>query len=82
MQADLYRPASSVLELRGGEGLRLTTARYYTPSGRSIQGKGITPDIMTMMAVWIPMIVLYEIGVIAVLLIVHPYLKRKYLPQS
>ena len=26
-------------------GIRLTTARYYTPSGESIQGKGITPDI-------------------------------------
>lgn len=26
-------------------GVRLTTARYYTPSGRSIQGKGINPDI-------------------------------------
>ena len=25
--------------------LRLTTARYYTPSGRSIQAKGIDPDI-------------------------------------
>ena len=25
--------------------MRLTTARYYTPSGRSIQGLGITPDI-------------------------------------
>jgi carboxyl-terminal processing protease len=25
--------------------LRLTTARYFTPSGRSIQAKGITPDI-------------------------------------
>ncbi|MBL4646191.1 MAG: S41 family peptidase, partial [Rhizobiales bacterium] len=31
----------------GSEGaIRLTTARYYTPSGRSIQGKGITPDIV------------------------------------
>jgi sec-independent protein translocase protein TatC len=40
-----------------------------------------TPDIMSMMAVWIPMIVLYEIGVVAVWLIVHPYLKRKYLSQ-
>jgi carboxyl-terminal processing protease len=28
--------------------LRLTTARYYTPSGRSIQAKGITPDIQVM----------------------------------
>ena len=26
-------------------GIRLTTARYYTPSGKSIQGKGISPDI-------------------------------------
>ncbi|NQV22358.1 MAG: S41 family peptidase [Rhodospirillales bacterium] len=31
----------------GGEGaIRLTTARYYTPSGTSIQAKGITPDIV------------------------------------
>ena len=27
-------------------GIRLTTARYYTPSGKSIQGKGIMPDII------------------------------------
>ena len=27
-------------------GIRLTTARYYTPSGESIQGKGIVPDII------------------------------------
>ena len=27
-------------------GIRLTTARYYTPSGKSIQGKGILPDIV------------------------------------
>ena len=27
-------------------GIRLTTARYYTPSGKSIQGKGIEPDIL------------------------------------
>ena len=27
-------------------GIRLTTARYYTPSGQSIQGKGIEPDIV------------------------------------
>ena len=35
----------SVLNLQDGFGLKLTTARYFTPSGRSIQGKGITPDI-------------------------------------
>ena len=27
-------------------GIRLTTARYYTPSGKSIQAKGIDPDII------------------------------------
>jgi carboxyl-terminal processing protease len=35
----------SMLGLEDGYGLKLTTARYYTPSGRSIQGKGIAPDI-------------------------------------
>ena len=35
----------SVLPLRNGAGIKLTTARYYTPSGRSIQALGITPDI-------------------------------------
>ena len=35
----------SMLRLQDGYGLKLTTARYYTPSGRSIQSKGITPDI-------------------------------------
>src|ERR1700691_248886 len=36
----------TIIPLGAGNGaLRLTTARYYTPSGRSIQAKGITPDI-------------------------------------
>ncbi len=35
----------TVFPLEGGAGLRLTTAKYYTPSGRSIQNVGITPDI-------------------------------------
>ncbi len=35
----------TVIPLPDGAGLRLTTARYYTPSGRSIQEKGITPDV-------------------------------------
>ena len=34
-----------MLGLDNGYGLKLTTARYYTPSGRSIQAKGIAPDI-------------------------------------
>lgn len=35
----------TVETLRDGYGLKLTIARYYTPSGRSIQAKGIVPDI-------------------------------------
>lgn len=35
----------SVLPLRNGAGIKLTTARYYTPSGRSIQAQGIAPDV-------------------------------------
>ena len=34
----------TIIPLDGHGALRLTTARYYTPSGRSIQGIGITPD--------------------------------------
>jgi len=33
------------MSLQDGYGLKLTTARYFTPSGRSIQAKGISPDI-------------------------------------
>lgn len=35
----------SVFELRDGEGLRLTTARYYTPGGLTIHEKGISPHV-------------------------------------
>jgi carboxyl-terminal processing protease len=35
----------TILPLSDGSGLRLTTAKYYTPSGKSIQLSGITPDI-------------------------------------
>jgi carboxyl-terminal processing protease len=35
----------SVVRLPDGSGLRLTTARFYTPSGRSIQSDGILPDV-------------------------------------
>jgi carboxyl-terminal processing protease len=36
----------SVIALRDGYGLKITTALYYTPKGRSIQAKGITPDVI------------------------------------
>ena len=35
----------TVIPLAGNGAMRLTTARYYTPSGRSIQGLGIAPDV-------------------------------------
>ena len=35
----------TIIPLSGGGALRLTTARYYTPSGRSIQAKGIEPEV-------------------------------------
>jgi carboxyl-terminal processing protease len=36
----------TVIPLEDGSGIRLTTAKYYTPKGRSIQNKGIEPDIV------------------------------------
>ncbi|MCB0363975.1 MAG: S41 family peptidase [Bdellovibrionaceae bacterium] len=36
----------SVVKLGDGSGLKLTVARYYTPSGKSIQAEGITPDVI------------------------------------
>jgi carboxyl-terminal processing protease len=35
----------SVIPMKGNAALKLTTARYYTPSGRSIQARGIVPDV-------------------------------------
>src|SRR5512145_1365843 len=36
----------TIIPLSDGSGLRLTTAKYFTPKGRSIHGKGITPDVI------------------------------------
>jgi carboxyl-terminal processing protease len=36
----------TIFPLKDGSGVRLTTARYFTPNGRSIQAKGIIPDIL------------------------------------
>jgi sec-independent protein translocase protein TatC len=38
-----------------------------------------TPDVFSMMCVWIPMMVLYEIGILGVAWIVHPYLRKKHM---
>ncbi len=36
----------TIIPMADGAGLRLTTARYYTPNGTSIQATGITPDVL------------------------------------
>ncbi|MDE3121365.1 MAG: peptidase S41, partial [Paracoccaceae bacterium] len=36
----------TIIPIKGEGAMRLTTARYYTPSGRSIQALGISPDIV------------------------------------
>jgi carboxyl-terminal processing protease len=36
----------TIMPLGNATAIKLTTARYYTPSGRSIQAKGITPDVI------------------------------------
>jgi carboxyl-terminal processing protease len=41
----------TILALGDGSGLRLTTAKYYTPKGRTIQSTGITPDIVVKLPV-------------------------------
>lgn len=40
------------------------------------------PDVMSMLAVWIPLCVLYEVGVVLVALIVHPYLQSVHIPDQ
>jgi len=39
----------SIFKLKNGEGMRLTTARYYTPSGVTIHEKGVTPHVEVVM---------------------------------
>lgn len=40
------------------------------------------PDVISMMCMWLPMMVLYEIGIIGVAFIVHPYLKKKHMGED
>lgn len=61
----------------------LKSARRYVYIVFAIVSAGLTPpDVVTMITLWIPLICLYEFGVIAVTLIVHPYLKKKHLPED
>lgn len=59
----------------------LASARRYIYVVFAVVSAGLTPpDVITMLVLWVPLVLLYESGVIAVRFIVHPYLKRKYLP--
>lgn len=40
------------------------------------------PDVLSMMCVWVPMMVLYEVGILAVAFIVHPYLHKKHMKDE
>jgi len=36
------------------------------------------PDVFTMMALWVPLVLLFEVGILGVAFIVHPYLHRRH----
>lgn len=59
----------------------LRSIRRYIAVGFAVAAAIITPtpDVLSMMCVWIPMMILYEIGILSVAFIVHPYLKKKHL---
>ncbi len=57
----------------------LRSMRRYIYVGLAIFAAIITPpDVVSMMVVWLPLIVLFEIGVLAVAAIVHPYLAKQH----
>jgi len=59
----------------------LFKSRKYVIAAFSVVAAVLTPpDVITMMALWIPLVVLYEIGIWLVVLIVTPYQKRQQLP--
>jgi sec-independent protein translocase protein TatC len=62
----------------------LRSWRRYTAVIFALVAAIVTPttDVLSMMVVWVPMMVLYEIGILGVAWIVHPYLKRKHMGES
>lgn len=62
----------------------LRSWRRYMAVIFAVAAAVITPttDVLSMMSVWVPMMVLYEIGILAVAWIVHPYLKKKHMGEE
>lgn len=59
---------------------KLSAARRFVIVGFAVLAALMTPpDVITMMALWVPLVVLYEIGVLAVRLIVTPFKKKEVL---
>ena len=57
----------------------LRSMRRYVYVGFAMASAMLTPpDIISMMALWLPMSLLFEVGIIAVALVVHPYLKKQH----
>lgn len=53
--------------------------RPYIYVGFAVLAASLTPpDVITQMALWVPLVLLFELGIGAVALIVHPYLSKKY----
>lgn len=61
----------------------LRSWRRYMAIAFAVASAVLTPpDVISMLCVWVPMMVLYEVGIMAVSLIVHPYLKKKYMGEE
>jgi sec-independent protein translocase protein TatC len=61
----------------------LRSWRRYIAVIFAVAAAVLTPaDVMSMMIVYVPMMVLYEIGILGVAWIVHPYLKRKHMSEE
>jgi sec-independent protein translocase protein TatC len=57
----------------------LREKRRYIYVGFAVVAAMITPpDVVTMMGLWVPLVLLFEVGIWGVALIVHPYLARQH----
>ena len=61
----------------------LRKMRRYVFTSFAVASAMITPpDVVSMIGLWLPLIVLYEMGIIAVAFIVHPYLEKQHMGEG